>query len=75
MGISAGVTALGGGLVFLFDHLAKKATEKKPTTGAEMKPKDYNDNYDNAGLYQTLRTVSFGIIGLGVVGIGLSFVF
>ncbi|MCQ2104019.1 MAG: hypothetical protein MJY98_12450, partial [Fibrobacter sp.] len=75
MGISAGVAVLGGGLAFLFNKLAKDATSDRPEKGTLTKPDDYQDNYDKAGKYQTLRAVSYGIIGLGVVGIGLSFVF
>ncbi len=68
--ISAGIALAGGALAYYFDDQAKKATQIIPTNHAE-----YQKGYDDAGKNQLMRTISIGVAALGLVGIGVSFIF
>ena len=70
IGICAGVVVAGGILAYVFDKQAKDATSIPPSTATE-----YRKGYDDSGKYQNLRNISLGVAALGLVGIGLTFLF
>ena len=67
----AGVVAIGGGvMVAVFDNKAKTERDKKPQSKAE-----FNEISDNIKQAQTMRTVGLGLLGAGLVGACLTFLF
>ncbi|MCQ2121795.1 MAG: hypothetical protein MJY78_08235 [Fibrobacter sp.] len=68
--ISGGLVVVGGTMALVFDMLAKDATSGKPATA-----KEYKDGLDDAGQYQTLRDIGWGVLFSGVAGLGFSFCF
>ena len=70
IGISSAVLVTGTTLAIVFNSKAKSTSEKKPES-----QKEYENNYDDIGTYQTLRTTGIGIAILGGIGLGLSIAF
>ena len=70
LGISAAVAIGGGVMAAVFNSKAKSASEETPKN-----PDEYNDQHDKIQKNQTLRNVGLGIAALGVVGIGVTFLF
>ena len=70
IGIFTGVAVFGAILTNLFDEQAKNATATPPSNANE-----YRKGYDDSGKYQSIRKVSLGIAALGLVGIGITFLF
>jgi hypothetical protein len=70
IGIFTGVAAVGGILAYVYDKQAKDATAIPPSNANE-----YRKGYDDSGKYQSMRKVSLGIAALGLVGIGITFLF
>lgn len=68
--ISAAVAAGGGVMAAVFNNKAKTEREKVPLT-----TKMYDEISDNIDQAQKMRTIGLGIAVLGVVGIGVSFLF
>lgn len=71
IGISAAAIVGGSVMAVLFNKKAKDEYEK----GTPASKSEYDDRYDNAGSYQTMRTIGYGIAAVGVVGLGLSILF
>lgn len=70
LAIAGAVAVTGGVLAAVFNSKAKSASEEIP-----MNPDEYNDQHDRIEKNQMLRNVSIGIAALGVVGIGVTFLF
>ena len=68
--IAGAVAVTGGVLAAVFDSKAKSASEEVP-----VNPDEYNDMHDRAEKNQLLRNISIGVAALGVVGIGVTFLF
>ena len=70
IGIFTGVAVTGAILTNLFDEQAKDATATPPSNANE-----YRKGYDDSGKYQSMRNISLGITALGLLGIGITFLF
>ena len=70
IGIFTGVAAVGGILAYVYDKQAKDATATPPSNANE-----YRKGYDDSGKYQSMRNISLGITALGLLGIGITFLF
>lgn len=70
IGIFTGVAVFGAILTNLFDEQAKNATAVPPSNANE-----YQRGYDDSGKYQSMRNISLGITALGLLGIGITFLF
>ena len=70
IGIFTGVAVTGAILTNLFDKQAKDATATPPSNANE-----YRKGYDDSGKYQSMRNISLGITALGLLGIGITFLF
>lgn len=70
IGIFTGVAVFGAILTNLFDEQAENATAVPPSNANE-----YQKGYDDSGKYQSMRNISLGITALGLVGIGITFLF
>ena len=70
IGIFTGVAAVGGILAYVYDKQAKDATAIPPSNATE-----YRKGYDDSGKYQSMRNISLGITALGLLGIGITFLF
>lgn len=70
IGIFTGVAAVGGILAYVYDKQAKDATATPPSNANE-----YQKGYDDSGEYQSMRNISLGITALGLLGIGITFLF
>jgi hypothetical protein len=70
LAIAGAVTVTGGVLAAVFNSKAKSASEEVP-----VNPDEYKDQHDKIESNQTLRNVFIGIAALGVVGIGVTFLF
>ena len=68
--IAGAVAVTGGVLAAVFNNKAKSASEETP-----VNPDEYNDMHDRAEKNQLLRNISIGVAALGVVGIGVTFLF
>lgn len=71
VGISSAVIVIGSAAAVYFNKMAKDEYEK----GIPSSKKDYDDRHDKAGKYQTKRALGIGAAALGLVGLGVSFVF
>ena len=70
LAIAGAVAVTGGVLAAVFNSKAKSASEETPNN-----PDEYNDMHDRAEKNQLLRNISIGVAALGVVGIGVTFLF
>ena len=70
IGISTAVAIGGGVMAAVFNGKAKSERDKVPASAAE-----YETNCDNIDKAQTMRTVGLGLAALGLVGVGVSFLF
>ena len=70
LAIAGAVAVTGGVLAAVFNSKAKSASEETP-----VNPDEYNDMHDRAEKNQLLRNISIGVAALGVVGIGVTFLF
>lgn len=70
LAIAGAVAVTGGVLAAVFNSKAKSASEETP-----VNPDEYNDQHDRIQKNQMLRNVGLGIAVLGVVGIGVTFLF
>ena len=70
LAISAAVAVGGGVMAIIFNNKAKTESEVEV-----FNPDEYDDQHKKIENAQLLRNVGFGIAALGVVGIGLSFLF
>lgn len=70
LSISAAVAVGGGVMAAVFNSKAKSASEVTP-----VNPDEYNEQHDKIEKNQTLRNVGLGIAVLGVVGVGVTFLF
>ncbi len=70
LSISAAVAVVGGAMAVVFNKKAKDATATPPANEAEFKK-----GHDDSGKYQTVRNISLGLAALGVVGVGVTFLF
>jgi len=70
LAIAGAVAVTGGVLAAVFNNKAKAASEEVP-----VNPDEYNDMHDRAEKNQLLRNISIGVAALGVVGIGVTFLF
>lgn len=70
LAISGAVFVAGGVMAAVFNNKAKAESEKNPSDN-----KTYNDHLDKIESAQTLRTVGFGVMAAGLVGVGLTFLF
>lgn len=68
--IAGTVTVAGGVMAAVFNSKAKSEREKTPSNHDE-----YTTQLDNIESAQTLRTVGIGLAALGLVGIGVTFLF
>jgi hypothetical protein len=67
----ASAVAIGGGVMAaVFNNKAKTERDKIPESKEEFD--EISDNIDQA---QTMRTVGFGLLGAGLVGVCLTFLF
>ena len=70
LAISAAVAVGGGVMALVFNSKAKSASEETP-----VNPDEYNEQHDKVQQNQTLRNVGIGLAALGVVGVGITFLF
>ena len=54
----------------VFDGKAKSASEETP-----VNPDEYNEQHDKIQKNQMLRNIGLGIAALGLVGVGVTFLF
>ncbi|MBO4714077.1 MAG: hypothetical protein J5615_09385 [Fibrobacter sp.] len=70
LSISAAVAIGGGVMAAVFDGKAKSASEETP-----VNPDEYNEQHDKIQKNQMLRNIGLGIAALGLVGVGVTFLF
>lgn len=68
--ISTLVAVTGGAFAYHFDNQAKELIENPPQNQQE-----FQKVYDDVGEKQTMRAISIGTAVLGILGIGISFLF
>jgi len=67
----AGAVAVGGGVMAaVFNNKAKAEHDKSPSSHEE-----YQDQLDKIESAQTMRNVGFGLMAVGIVGAGVTFLF
>ena len=70
LSISAAVAVGGGVMAAVFNSKAKSASEVAP-----VNPDEYNEQHDKIQQNQMLRNIGLGIAALGLVGVGVTFLF
>ena len=70
LGLGSAVAIGGGVMALVFNNKAKSERDKKPAT-----EKEYQKSCDKIDDAQTLRAVGLGLAALGLVGVGVSFLF
>ena len=70
LAISGAVAVTGGVLAALYNNKAKTERDKAPSN-----PEEYSDQHDKIQNNQNMRNISLGIAALGLIGVGVTFLF